>query len=175
MGEYRTLRTISRRMNWLSPATAYRRHKFDSFPLWPDFTRRGLVWRTNDSLIEMWEAKKVKLSQGLRLKKPYKHKNPHRRYFWRIRRELVKEKETHIETGDAALSRGRKAALREGVDNLCPICGGTEPHGTEKCCRMIDGEKPPHETGITTVQVRSRSLPSRIASKHFAQRKKARS
>ena len=110
MAQYKTLRAISRRMNWRSPATAFRRHKFDSFPLWPDFTRRGLVWRTNDDLIEMWEAEKVRLAQGLRLKKPYKHKNPHRRYFWRIRRELVKEKETHIETGDAALSRGKKSA-----------------------------------------------------------------
>ena len=163
MSEYRTLRKICKRMGWKSPATPMRRNKYDDFPMYPLPTSRGFVWVTSDVLIASWEARKAEMSRGIRLKRPYHHKGPRYPYFYRLY-------ETRTETRRSVLSGERKAPLREGLDNMCPICGRTEPHGTERCQRMIDGEKPPHETGIPTVQVRARSLPSQIADEHFARR-----
>ena len=50
MAQYRTLRVIAERMGW-GPATVLRRHKLDDFPLYLDWTKRGLIWVTSDELI----------------------------------------------------------------------------------------------------------------------------
>ena len=166
MAEYRTLRQICKRMSWRSPATPLRRNRYDNFPMYPLPTIRGFVWVTSDVLIAGWEARKAEMSRGIRLKRPYHHKSPRYPYFYRLN-------ETHTETPKTTLTGGRKSALRERMDNVCRICGGTEPHGTERCCRRIDGEKPSHDTGLPVPQVRSRSLPSRIADEHFQRRMKS--
>jgi len=167
MAEYRTLRQICKRMGWKSPATPLRRNKYDDFPMYPLPTIRGFVWVTSDVLIASWEARKAEMSRGVRLKHPYHHKSPRYPYFYRLY-------ETRTETPKTALA-GERAPLRARMENVCPICGRTEPHGTERCQRVIEVEKPSHDTRLPDPQFRSRSLPSRIADQHFAQRKKARS
>jgi len=163
MAEIRTLRQICRRMGWKSPATPLRRNKYDDFPMYPLPTRRGPIWVTSDSLISEWEQRKSAMARGIRLKRPYHHKSPRYPYFYRLN-------ETRTETPKTSLTGKRKAALREGPDALCPICGAPEPHGTERCQRILEVEKPLHETGLPVPQVRSRSLTTRIADEHFARR-----
>ena len=69
MAEYRTLREIATRMRW-SPSTVLRRHKLDDFPLYLDWTARGLIRVTSDDLIFKWEERKVQMCQGARLRPP---------------------------------------------------------------------------------------------------------
>ena len=171
MAEYRTLRQICKRMGWKSPATPLRRNKYDDFPMFPLPTIRGSVWVTSDVLIARWEARKAEMSRGIRLKRPYHHKSPRYPYFYRLN-------ETRTETPKTTLDGERKAAPRMRPDKICPICGAPEPHGTEICCRRIDGEKPSHDTGVPATYEeprRTRTLTTRIADEHFAKRKKARS
>ena len=66
MAQIKTLRKIGERMGW-SPAKVLRRHKLDNFPLYLDWTKRGLIWVTSDALIEEWERRKVQMNQGARL------------------------------------------------------------------------------------------------------------
>jgi hypothetical protein len=95
MPEYRTLREIAKRMRW-SPSKVLRRHKLDEFPLYLDWTARGLIWVTSDALIDEWERRKVQMNQGARLKRPWKwrHKPTYQPYNWRLRYK----NETHSET-----------------------------------------------------------------------------
>jgi hypothetical protein len=74
-------------MQWKSPSTVLRRHKLDEFPLYLDWTVRGLIWVTSDALIEEWERRKVQTNQGARLKRPWKwrHKPTYQPYNWRLR------------------------------------------------------------------------------------------
>jgi hypothetical protein len=69
MGQIKTLRKIAERMGW-SPAKVLRRHKLDDFPLYQDWTKRGLIWVTSDELILGWEGEKVRMNQGARLRPP---------------------------------------------------------------------------------------------------------
>jgi hypothetical protein len=69
MAAYRTLRAIAKRMGWKSASTVLRRHNLDRFPLYPDLSKRSLIWATSDALIDLWEADKVKYS-GHRLRRP---------------------------------------------------------------------------------------------------------
>ena len=77
MAEYRTLREVATRMR-RCPSTILRRHKLDDFPLYLDWTKRGLIWVTSDDLILKWEERKVQMSQGARLRQPprRRHKPP---------------------------------------------------------------------------------------------------
>ena len=88
MAEYRTLREIATRMRW-SPSTILRRHKLDDFPLYLDWTKRGLIWVTSDDLIFKWEERKVQMCQGARLRQPprRRHKPTYQSYNWRLRDE----------------------------------------------------------------------------------------
>jgi hypothetical protein len=95
MGQIKTLRKIAEHMEW-SPAKVLRRHKLDDFPLYLDWTKRGLIWVTSDDLILKWEEKKVQMSQGARLRPPprRRHKPTYQPYNWRLR----DKNETHSET-----------------------------------------------------------------------------
>jgi hypothetical protein len=86
MAQIKTVRKIAERMGW-SPATVLRRHKLDNFPLYPDWTKRGLIWVTSDELILKWEEGKVRMSHGARLRQPPRprHKPTYRPYNWRLR------------------------------------------------------------------------------------------
>src|SRR5262249_42262840 len=86
MAQHRTLRKIAERMGW-GPATVLRRHKLDDFPLYLDWTKRGLIWVTSDELILQWEERKVRMCQGARLRNPPRprHKPTYQPYNWRLR------------------------------------------------------------------------------------------
>jgi hypothetical protein len=87
MAQYRTLRDIANRMRWKSPSTVLRRHKLDEFPLYLDWTTRGLIWVTSDALIEEWERGKVEMCKGARLRYPRQRwrRPAYRPYNWRLR------------------------------------------------------------------------------------------
>jgi hypothetical protein len=84
MAQIKTLRKIAERMGW-SPAKVLRRHKLDDFPLYPDWTKRGLIWVTSEELILEWEQNKVRMNQGARLRPPPRHKPTYHPYNWRLR------------------------------------------------------------------------------------------
>ena len=86
MAQIKTLRKIAERMGW-SPSTVLRRHKLDDFPLYLDWTKRGLIWVTSDELILKWEERKVQMCQGARLRPPRRrrHKPDYKPYNWRLR------------------------------------------------------------------------------------------
>ena len=86
MAEYRTLREIATRMR-RCPSTILRRHKLDDFPLYLDWTARGLIWVTSDDLIFKWEERKVQMCQGARLRQPprRRHKPTYQSYNYRLR------------------------------------------------------------------------------------------
>ena len=86
MAQIKTLRKIAERMGW-SPAKVLRRHKLDDFPLYPDWTKRGLIWVTSDELILVWEQNKVQMNQGARLRPPPRprQKPTYHPYNWRLR------------------------------------------------------------------------------------------
>lgn len=99
MAQHRTLRKIGKRMEW-SPATVLRRHKLDDFPLYLDWTKRGLIWVTSDELIFKWEEGKVQMSHGARLRQPPRprHKPTYKPYNWRLRYKNETLNETVVPT-----------------------------------------------------------------------------
>src|SRR5262249_49145839 len=108
MAQHRTLRKIAERMGW-GPATVLRRHKLDDFPLYQDWTKRGLIWVTSDELIVLWEAKKVQMCQGARLRNPPRprRKPSYQPYNWRLRYKNETPNETvgpMPNAGESALS-----------------------------------------------------------------------
>jgi hypothetical protein len=115
--QYRTLRAIGERMGW-APSTVLRRHKLDDFPLYPDWTVRGLIWVTSDDLISRWELRKVMMSQGARLKRPWKqrHKPSYRSYNYRLR----DKNRTHTGTVRPPLEGESRRSLREELEKLTP-------------------------------------------------------
>src|SRR5262249_6518665 len=111
MAKYRGLREIANRMKW-SPATTLRRHKLDDFPLYPDWTKRGLIWVTSDELIHSWEQLKVQMCRGARLRNPPRprRKPTYQPYNWRLRYK----NETYNETvGPTRTERESASPLHE--------------------------------------------------------------
>jgi hypothetical protein len=117
MAQYRTLRVIGERMGW-APSTVLRRHKLDNFPLYLDFTVRGLIWVTSDELIHRWELQKVMMSRLVRLKQPWKqrHKPSYRSYNYRLRDKYRTGNETVRPSPEEESLR----SLREGLAKLSP-------------------------------------------------------
>jgi hypothetical protein len=117
MAQYRTLRSIGERMRW-SPSTVLRRHKLDDFPLYLDWTKRGLIWVTSDDLISRWELRKVMMSHGARLKGPWKqrHKPSYRSYNYRLR----DKNRTGNGTVRPPLEGESRPSLREDFARLTP-------------------------------------------------------
>ena len=126
MAQYRTLREIATRMRW-SPATVLRRHKLDDFPLYPDWTKRGLIWVTSDELIHSWEQLKVQMCQGARLRNPPRprRKPTYQPYNWRLRYT----NETLNETVGPTRTEGesRSPLHEEPPERPCP-CSRCSPH-----------------------------------------------
>src|SRR5215468_10936997 len=111
MAQIKTLRKIAERMGW-SPAKVLRRHKLDDFPLYQDWTKRGLIWVTSDELILQWEERKVRMSQGARLRNPPRprRKPSYQPYNWRLRYK----NETYNETvGSMRNARESASPLHE--------------------------------------------------------------
>src|SRR5262245_38519953 len=106
MAQIKTLRKIAERMGW-GPATVLRRHKLDDFPLYPDWTKRGLIWVTSDELILMWEQLKVQMCRGARLRKrPRPRLKPtYQPYHCRVRYK----NETYNETVGSTRNRRENA------------------------------------------------------------------
>jgi hypothetical protein len=117
MAQYRTLREIAARMGW-APSTVLRRHKLDDFPIYPDWTARGLIWVTSDELIHRWELKKVMMSHGARLKRPWKQrrKPSYRSYNYRLRDKY----RTGNETVRPSPEEENPRSLREELAKLTP-------------------------------------------------------
>jgi hypothetical protein len=117
MAQYRTLREIAARMRW-APSTVLRRHKLDDFPIYPDWTAWGLIWVTSDELIQRWELKKVMMSHGARLKRPWKqrHKTSYRSYNYRLRDKYRTGNGTVRPSPEEESLR----SLREGLAKLTP-------------------------------------------------------
>ena len=169
MSWYFGCRSICQRMKWKSPTTPINRHERrddpNPFPMFPWPRGRNWVWAVSDELLLWWEKREAELSRNLRIARlrlpRRKHSKKQQDGYQNGRRDWTAS--PFPEGGNLGTSRARP-------DNMCRICGGTKPHGTDKCYRMIDGEKPPRETGLPVPQFRSRSLPSRIASEHFARR-----
>jgi hypothetical protein len=117
MAQYRTLRVIGERMGW-APSTVLRRHKLDNFPLYLDFTVRGLIWVTSDELIHRWELQKVMMSRLARLKRPWKqrHKPSYRSYNYRLRDKY----RTGNGTVRPSPEQESLRSLREGLAKLSP-------------------------------------------------------
>jgi hypothetical protein len=117
MAQYRTLRAIGERMGW-APSTVLRRHKLDDFPIYLDWTARGLIWVTSDELIHRWELRKVMMSHGARLKRPWKqrHKPSYRSYNYRLRDKY----RTGNETVRPSPEEENLRRLREGLAKLSP-------------------------------------------------------
>jgi hypothetical protein len=111
MAQIKTLRKIAERMGW-SPAKVLRRHKLDDFPLYPDWTKRGIIWVTSDELILEWEQKKVDMNQGARLRPPPRprHKPTYHRYNWRLR---YKNETPSRTIGGALIEEKRPEPTRE--------------------------------------------------------------
>jgi len=137
MAQYRTLRVIAERMGW-GPATVLRRHKLDDFPLYLDWTKRGLIWVTSDELILQWEERKVRMCQGARLRNPPRprRKPTYQPYNWRLRYK----NETLNETVRAT-QNPRENALSVHEDSppqsLAPDC----PCGIPSRCKVhLQGE-----------------------------------
>jgi len=124
MAQYRTLREIANRMGWKSPSTVLRRHKLDDFPVYPDFGRRGLFWVTSDELIHAWEARKVAMNQGARLKQPWKwkHKESYQPYNWQLRKDTGTKKPPDRE-GKAASLREANKGLKVAAPKKQCTCG----------------------------------------------------
>jgi len=126
MAQHRTLRKIAERMGW-GPATVLRRHKLDDFPLYPDWTKRGLIWVTSDELILMWEQLKVQMCRGARLRNPPRprHKSTYQPYNWRLRYK----NETLNETVGSMRNEGESASPlhEEPPERPCP-CSRCNPH-----------------------------------------------
>jgi hypothetical protein len=112
MAQIKTVRKIAERMGW-SPATVLRRHKLDNFPLYPDWTKRGLIWVTSDELILKWEEGKVRMSHGARLREPPRprHKPTYRPYNWRLRYKNETRNET---VGPTRTDGESRSPLHEG-------------------------------------------------------------
>ena len=109
MAEYRTLREIATRMR-RCPSTILRRHKLDDFPLYLDWTARGLIWVTSDDLIFKWEERKVQMCQGARLRQPprRRHKPTYQSYNYRLRDKYRTDNGTvgpQFEGGDEKATR----------------------------------------------------------------------
>jgi hypothetical protein len=87
MAQYRGLTEIKERMRWKSKSTPLRRHLLDDFPVYREWTKRGLIWVTSDELIVLWEQSKVQMDQGSRLKRPRRprRKPDYKPYNWRLR------------------------------------------------------------------------------------------
>jgi hypothetical protein len=127
MAQYRTLRVIGERMGW-APATVLRRHKLDNFPLYLDWTKRGLIWVTSDELILKWEEGKVQMSHGARLRTPPRprHKPTYRPYNWRLRYKNETANETSVPTRIEGESH---PSLHEGPPPSPPCpCSRCSPH-----------------------------------------------
>ena len=137
MAQYRTLRVIAERMGW-GPATVLRRHKLDDFPLYLDWTKRGLIWVTSDELILQWEERKVRMCQGARLRNPPRprRKPTYQPYNWRLRYK----NETLNETVGAMRNPREKApSVHEDSppQSLAPDC----PCGIPSRCKVhLQGE-----------------------------------
>src|SRR5262249_18940392 len=126
MAKYRTLRKSAERMGG-GPATVLRRHKLDDFPLYLDWTKRGLIWVTSDELILMWEQMKVRMCQGARLRNPPRprHKSTYQPYNWRLRYK----NETSNETVGSMRTEGESASPvhEEPPERPC-CCSRCSPH-----------------------------------------------
>ncbi len=118
MAEFRTLRLIAKRMAWKSPATVLRRHKLDDFPLYPDWTKRGLIWATSDDLILLWEERKVAVNRGARLRNPprRRHRPDYKPYNWRLR----DKNRTMTETAVVSAAPETAPTLREALAPAAP-------------------------------------------------------
>src|SRR5262245_15918491 len=130
MAQHLTLRKIAERMGW-GPATVLRRHKLDDFPLYLDWTKRGLIWVTSDELIHLWEQMKVNMCQGARLRNPPRprRKPTYQPYNWRLRYKNETLNETVGPTRNEGESR---QPLHEEPSPLppeppCP-CSRCSPH-----------------------------------------------
>jgi len=119
-------------MGW-GPATVLRRHKLDDFPLYQDWTKRGLIWVTSDELIVLWEAKKVQMCQGARLRNPPRprHKSTYQPYNWRLRYKNETSNET---VGSMRNQRESAPSLHEDPqpEPSTPYC----PCGIPSCCKV---------------------------------------
>src|SRR5262245_42233642 len=130
MAQIKTLRKIAERMGW-GPATVLRRHKLDDFPLYPDWTKRGLIWVTSDELIHSWEQLQVQMCRGARLRNPprTRRKPTYQPYNWRFRYK----NETYNETvGSTRNARESASPVHEEPSPLpperpCP-CSRCSPH-----------------------------------------------
>src|SRR5262249_17144637 len=131
MAQIKTLRVIAERMGW-GPATVLRRHKLDDFPLYQDWTKRGLIWVTSDELILMWEQLKVQMCRGARLRNPPRprHKPTYQPYNWRLRYKNETYSETVGSTPNARESASPlheepptkpAPSLQEELDKLGPV------------------------------------------------------
>jgi len=119
-------------MGW-GPATVLRRHKLDDFPLYLDWTKRGLIWVTSDELIHLWEQMKVNMCQGARLRNPPRpRRNPsYQPYNWRLRYK----NETLNETVGPMRTEGENAP---GVHEDSPLQPSTPdcPCGIPSRCKV---------------------------------------
>ena len=138
MAQIKTLRKIAERMGW-SPAKVLRRHKLDDFPLYLDWTKRGLIWVTSDELIHLWEQMKVNMCQGARLRNPPRprHKPTYQPYNWRLRYKNETLNET---VGPTQNPRENAPGVHEdsAVQSSTPDC----PCGIPSRCKVHLQEEP---------------------------------
>ena len=169
MAIYFGTRSIAARLGYRSPQSVINRHEkrneVNPLPMYPRIKGRDWVWCISEPLLQLWEVRETNLSRTQRIARL---RLPRRKRGKTLQKDLTDGRREW--TASPFSAGGGIGTSREGPDKICRICGGTEPHGTDKCCRIIDGEKPPRDTGLPVPQFRSRSLPSRIASEHFARR-----
>lgn len=139
MAQYRTLREIAKRMRW-SPSTVLRRHKLDEFPLYLDWTPRGLIWVTSDRLIELWEQGKVEMCKGARLRYPRRRwrKTSYRPYNWRLRGV----NRTHNGTVRPTIPGGSGSGYARAVQTQsAPVAGKERPTLREELDQLTPAER----------------------------------
>ena len=144
MAQIKTLRKIAERMGW-SPAKVLRRHKLDDFPLYPDWTKRGIIWVTSDELILEWEQKKVRMNQGARLRPPPRprHKPTYHPYNWHLR---YKNETPSRTIGPAPIEEKRPKPTRE--DPPARVESRPEASVTEQRHPPVNQPAPSRHSGI---------------------------
>jgi hypothetical protein len=141
--QYRTLRAIGERMGW-APSTVLRRHKLDDFPIYLDWTARGLIWVTSDDLISRWELRKVMMSQMARLKRPWKqrHKPSYRSYNYRLRDKN--------RTGNGTVRPSIEGESRPSLRELTPESTEPCPCGVPSRC-LVHNEWPLEKESVRPI------------------------
>ena len=62
--------------------------------MYPDWTKRGLIWVSSDELIQEWERRKVAVNVGARIKLPWKwrrHRPDYNPYNWQLKKRTDTE------------------------------------------------------------------------------------